>query len=50
MTDVHVMAQALEEDLLFACANWISGPAVEDCIQHAKALAQKIYSIRPSFQ
>ncbi|WP_066835195.1 protoporphyrinogen oxidase [Rufibacter ruber] len=48
--DVHRLAEVLEEEHLFACANWVAGPAVRDCIAFAKSIAQKIYSRRPSFQ
>ncbi|AMM50048.1 hypothetical protein TH61_01055 [Rufibacter sp. DG15C] len=47
--DVHLMAQALEEEQLYCCANWVAGPSVPDCISFAKNLAQKINSQRPSF-
>lgn len=46
--DVHQLAEKLEEENLFASANWMAGPSVPDCIRHAKQLAQKIYSLRPS--
>ncbi|GAA4302432.1 protoporphyrinogen oxidase [Nibribacter koreensis] len=47
--DVHLMAQALEEEHLYCCANWMAGPSVPDCIAYAKSLAHKINSQRPSF-
>ncbi|ALI97917.1 protoporphyrinogen oxidase [Rufibacter tibetensis] len=49
ITDVDQLTQLLEKEQLYACANWISGPAVHDCVMYAKQLAQKIYSQRPSF-
>lgn len=50
ITDAHLMAERMEQDHLFACANWIAGPTVADCIKYAKRLAQKIYSLRLSLQ
>ncbi|RNI27068.1 protoporphyrinogen oxidase [Rufibacter immobilis] len=50
ITDVHQLAQLMEQEQLYACANWISGPAVPDCVRYAKQLAQKIYSQRASLQ
>ncbi|AKQ46068.1 hypothetical protein TH63_11170 [Rufibacter radiotolerans] len=48
ITDAHLLAKALEEEQLYACANWIAGPTVRDSITYAKVLAQKIYSQRAS--
>ena len=47
--DVHTLAEALEEDQLYCCANWVAGPSVSDCILFAKNMAHKIKSQRPSF-
>lgn len=49
INDVHQLLELLEPEQLYACANWLTGPAVPDCVRHAKQLAQKIYSQRPSF-
>ncbi|MGV3538983.1 MAG: protoporphyrinogen oxidase [Rufibacter sp.] len=48
--DAHQMADLMEQDQLYTCANWVAGPAVPDCLQYARQLAQKIYSKRASFQ
>jgi protoporphyrinogen/coproporphyrinogen III oxidase len=48
ITDAHLLAKALEEEQLYACANWIAGPTVRDSITYAKDLAHKIYSQRAS--
>lgn len=48
--DVYRLVEMVEEEGIYACANWISGPTVSDCLRQAKQVAQKIYSKRPSFQ
>ncbi len=48
ITDVHLMLGLLEQDQLYACTNWVAGPAIPDCVRYAKQLAQKIFSQRPS--
>ncbi len=48
ITDVHQLLDLLAEDQLYACTNWVAGPAIPDCISYAKQLAQKIFSLRPS--
>ncbi|MFC6999070.1 protoporphyrinogen oxidase [Rufibacter roseus] len=48
--DVHELVSKLEKEKLFACANWMAGPSVPDCIRYARQLAQKIYSMLPSVQ
>ncbi|WP_207435097.1 protoporphyrinogen oxidase [Sabulibacter ruber] len=48
ITDVHQLAEIVEEDCLYSCSNWIAGTSVPDCVKYAKQLAQKIYSRRIS--
>ncbi|RNI29333.1 protoporphyrinogen oxidase [Rufibacter latericius] len=50
ITDVHQLAQMMEEDHLYSCTNWVAGPSIPDCVRYAKHLAQKIFSQRPSLQ
>lgn len=47
--EAHTLADSLESDELYVCANWKDGVSISDCIQKAQKLAQKLASKQQAF-
>ena len=43
---VHQALNSVKDDGLYACANWIDGVSVPDCIKKARSLAEDFEAIR----